>query len=457
MDTNITKSYNNSDSEPSEEERDINAIMYKNFLENQDCPCFYLNLFDDQFTFIEIKFVTYEGIYFYFLAQEKDQLKKRIIAPFYFITSFQLDDLYENNNIFKACDSLEEIKKHFISLFKNKKVTLFLGKRKENEKQVLLIRMNCKLFCSPWEICFELEKKMIPSSQKNKKLLEMYLVEKKEALLLNKIYLLIKKKYEKIKSSKNPRSGENKEDIILIEKILLAYKNSKFPGMNIDEDLGDISLSNEKMKSNEKLTDPIIEGSKKKNQENKNEFFDLNKIKEERKKNKSTPEENEKDKNKESFNYLQMESDSKKETMNFQLFNLKNFYEFNIEKNASRLIEIKIINKSEIVWPNNNTFLICNGIKSKQIENIIYDCDINEDIDFIIEVQEKEVGVYPCSFYLKIEDKIYENHQGNQFDIIIYNNKIEEECENVRLKNPKEYNEKRKNGILNKLIKKYNA
>lgn len=401
-----------------EDENDINFIMYQNYLTSENTPTYYLSLntIEDPITLFEIKYDIYEGTYLYFLAQEKDfKDKNRTIAPFYFNTSFQIDELYLHNKIFRYCGGLDEVKLHFDEMFKNKKIFLKYGKNEKNE-ETLKMNISCYFISRKYSIELELEKKMIPPSKKNKELCRMYLEEKKNMLKLKEIYSLIYKRLNENMNKGKNKMNENEKNIL--EQLIFAFSKYKITGIDL-EDLSKLNPANDINNIN-KLS--II----KENENEEEEVPILEKV----------------------SNYFEM--------INYQFLNYKDCFEVNLDNNKTKnSFVITLLNKGKFTWPYGQTSLVCNEsqseIKCEQIEDINYECQIDQDIDFKIGVKTEKVGVFNCTLNLKIGEKIFKDKKIT-IDIIVTDNNLEKEIEKIRKEKPKLYNTKGKKGLVIDLI-----
>ena len=129
-------------------------------------------------------------------------------APFFYNRSFQLEELYEINKIFKSCETLEEVKYYIKLLFDNKKIRL---KYKENE-EILTLEIDAILFISPIKIELDLYREMVPEDGKEEKLISLYKINKNKLNKLKDIYDIIQKN----------RNGD---------KIMELFKHYKVPGI----------------------------------------------------------------------------------------------------------------------------------------------------------------------------------------------------------------------------------
>ena len=138
-------------------------------------------------------------------------------APFFYNRSYELKELYENNIIFKTCDSIEEVRDYLKVLFEEKKVRLRYGD--EENQEIIIMEMDAILFADPIKIEFELYREMVPEDKKDDKLIELYEWNKNKLKKLKEILSLI-----------NNEKGEDSEELIqLIERC-------QIPGIEIEDE-----------------------------------------------------------------------------------------------------------------------------------------------------------------------------------------------------------------------------
>ena len=121
------------------------------------------------------KYTTFDIFYDVFNLNSKKYLyikmiEKTAFAPFIYNRSYELEELHENNNIFKSCTSLEKVKEHLTALFKNNKIKL----KYEDNKEIIKMEMDVVLFCKPLVVTFDLYVEMSPPEQKDEHLLSLY-------------------------------------------------------------------------------------------------------------------------------------------------------------------------------------------------------------------------------------------------------------------------------------------
>ena len=138
---------------------DLNKSAYKAKLDIDEDTSFDISydvdIFEENKEFIYIKLV-----------------ENTALAPFYYHKSYEMNELYQINKIFKAID-IEEVKEQLKSLFDNKRIKL------RYEGDMIIMELYVDFFCEQIKIEFELYKEMIPQKEKDKKLLELYFINKK--------------------------------------------------------------------------------------------------------------------------------------------------------------------------------------------------------------------------------------------------------------------------------------
>ena len=89
-------------------------------------------------------------------------------SPYYYKRSFPLEDFYSLHNIFRPCLSLEETLKHLLSVIHSNK--MFISLKKNGEQ--LEVKMNVIIFCTPYEIKFDIER--FSKEEKSSLLVDLY-------------------------------------------------------------------------------------------------------------------------------------------------------------------------------------------------------------------------------------------------------------------------------------------
>lgn len=371
--------------------------MYLYFRENNDDKIKKSILKLDEQTSFEIIYDIYKDSRLYLLFKETTA-----VAPFYYNKSYSLEELYQNNKIFRACETLEEVKDNIISLFKQNKIGIsgdinpvkneeikkggfekFIKLYKLNENTIKTIKMkiNAVLFCSPREVIFNPYQVMIPTVEMEEKLCELYLLTKKKLSNLKVIYSILLGVKDKGKEQKD-----------LIENLIALFQNYTIPGLEI-----------EKIKS---LKGEIQKEKKEKKEEGIEK--DLSES-------------------------IPPCSDFSKDEVSFQCVDLSEVYKF-FTSTEVHTIGITLKNTGDRVWTC-GTCLVCNKEKStifcEQAEEIIFEAGKDEDMDFKMSYEKKEAGEYVSVLNLKIEDKIYEDKEI-KVNIEIKEKKTKENLEKFR-------------------------
>ena len=102
------------------------------------------------------------------------------VAPFYYNRSYEINQLHQINNIFKAVD-IEETKEKLKSLLDNKRVKL------RYEGDMIIMELYVDFFCDRVKIEFELYKEMVPQKEKDKKLIELYFINKRNYKIIKEL------------------------------------------------------------------------------------------------------------------------------------------------------------------------------------------------------------------------------------------------------------------------------
>lgn len=111
-------------------------------------------------------------------------IENTAVAPFFYTRSYEINELYKLNSIFRAVD-LEEAIENIEDLFKNNKVLLYYKGNK------MIMKFNAILFISPCVFEFELYKE-IPKIGKDEKLMELYNINKNRLKMAKKLYNSLK-------------------------------------------------------------------------------------------------------------------------------------------------------------------------------------------------------------------------------------------------------------------------
>ena len=106
--------------------------------------------------------------------------EKTAMAPFYYNRSYEINQLHQINNIFKALD-IEETKEKLKSLLDNKRVKL------RYEGDMIIMELYVDFFCERIKIEFELYKEMVPQKEKDEKLIELYFIDKRNDKIIKEL------------------------------------------------------------------------------------------------------------------------------------------------------------------------------------------------------------------------------------------------------------------------------
>ena len=104
-------------------------------------------------------------------------------APFIYDKSYSFEELKNIHAIFGACNNLKEIKDRINQLFKNKRVSINLIEKGEKIEIIL----EPDFWIGKISIKLEIDKEMVPKSEKDKKLIELYEIVKKNYIKLKNI------------------------------------------------------------------------------------------------------------------------------------------------------------------------------------------------------------------------------------------------------------------------------
>ena len=164
------------------------------------------------------KYTSFDIYYDVFNLNSKKYLYIKMIentafAPFIYNRSYELEELHENNNIFKSCTSLEKVKEHLTALFKNNKIKL----RYEDNKEIIKMEMDVVLFCKPLVVTFDLYIEMTPPENKDEDLLRLYDMNKSDLKNLKELLVYMQQNFK------------NEE----AKKLVDMFKQSDIPGIEI--------------------------------------------------------------------------------------------------------------------------------------------------------------------------------------------------------------------------------
>jgi hypothetical protein len=164
------------------------------------------------------EYTTFDIYYDVFNLNSKKYLYIKMVentafAPFIYNRSYELEELHENNNIFKSCTTLEKVKEHLTALFKNNKIKL----KYEDNKEIIKMEMDVVLFCKPLVVTFDLYIEMSPPEMKDEHLLSLYDMNKMDLKNLKELLNYIQTNFK------------NEEAKQLIE----IFRQSDIPGIEI--------------------------------------------------------------------------------------------------------------------------------------------------------------------------------------------------------------------------------
>ncbi len=139
--------------------------------------------------------------YIFKLQLEDDSIhfylkENKVYAPFTFESFYTLAKIIKLHKAFKACDDLEEVYKHLLNLYKRDKMALM--DVISSEKLLINCRFDYISVEDTENIDFIVEKKM--TEEKDRDLLELYKIQKKQLETFKKI----KKMVEKGMTKENP-------------------------------------------------------------------------------------------------------------------------------------------------------------------------------------------------------------------------------------------------------------
>ena len=342
-------------------------------------------------------------------------------APFYYIRSYTIKDLYRLNKIYRVFgkDNLEEFKNYMKTLFEKNKVSL---KFEENEA-IIKMDISAQLFASEEYLFFELYREMIISEEeKDDKLLDIYILNKNYMKALKEITIYV-----------NNFKGNQKEMELIPElKNILSLK--EIPGIEKGIKLEMPTGKEQRIKKKEKKEQN--EQKEQKEQENKIEIIEENIIqvdnsseeedenKREREKEdenqreikRELEEENEKNENQiieqeEIIINEEKEDDDDNDDLNSKIFtDLKDNYTFSEKDKIKIPLTIKNIFDEE--WKAKTIKLICNEnvstIKFSKIKYFKYDIEKGQDGDFEIRFDKKDLikgKKYKCYLQLFVNER----------------------------------------------------
>ena len=151
--------------------RKLNLKMSTRISEDKEKSAYKAKLDIDEDTSFDISYDTFiyeeNKKYIYIKLEENTAM-----APFYYNRSYEINELHEIHNIFRAVD-IEETKEFLKGLFDNNRVKL------RYEGDMVIMELCAGFFHKQIQIKFELYKEMVPEREKDEKLLELYHIEKR--------------------------------------------------------------------------------------------------------------------------------------------------------------------------------------------------------------------------------------------------------------------------------------
>lgn len=279
-----------------------------------------------------------EGEFLYF-----KMIENTAEAPFYYNVSYTIEQLHEIHSIFKSVN-LQELKGYLKILFENKRINLSFDQNEE----IIKMELNVYLFLPCYKIYFELYREMIPAQEKDKKLLDLYSLQKEKLKLLKKFFSF---------------KGNN-EEMEIIKKLKQDFKDLVIPGLEIGKE---VKVLKEEFNGLE--DSDILEG---KNRQRRKTLLKKHKL----------------------CTNLMEKYNLKKNKTKIDL-NLRNNYNF-----------VWPFGKTLLVCDEENS-----NIKPKEIQSPEYEIGKKEDGDFSVIFDEKDLnpGKYKCNLRLSIEGNIIDD------------------------------------------------
>ena len=110
------------------------------------------------------------------------------LCPFIYRVSLTLENMIKIHPVFKACDDIQEVKDHINRLFDNKNIWLT---KNDKDKEGIILYVRIFNICGPQEI--KIEPKKLMTTDKDKILEELYVMQKKD----NKIFKDMENSFKK--------------------------------------------------------------------------------------------------------------------------------------------------------------------------------------------------------------------------------------------------------------------
>ena len=116
-------------------------------------------------------------------------------APFFYNKSYDMEELYQNNRMFRACESIEDVNDRLDKLFEKKKIKIRYDEKEKEE--IIIMEIDAMLFATPIKLEFQLYREMVTENEKDNKLLELYKLNKDKLIKLKEIYSFVNDNKEK--------------------------------------------------------------------------------------------------------------------------------------------------------------------------------------------------------------------------------------------------------------------
>ena len=367
---------------------------------------------------------SYDIFYDIYIKDEESYFYIKMIentanAPFYYIRSYTIQDLYKINKIFKVFenDNFGEIKNYMKKLFEKNKIQL----KYEQNEDIINMQLNVILFANEDKINFELYREMIPYEEQDEKLLDLYNQHKNKNKLIKEIKLLL-----------NNFNGNQKDQQII--NYLNNLINSKIiPGIEYfkeEEQKENIIIKKkEKNEIKEEIKEQkIIIEKNEINAKIKEEIKEENLIIEKNIDNLTNSDINNSDLANSDIQIL-VQNNSNANEAKVEFTDLKGVYIFS-KANGNFNITFNIKNISDEDWPLDSIKLVYNDeksqIRSKTIVNCMYEIDKGQDGDFVVCFDEKEIKLLKSAKKYKCYMNLYLNENKITNEDIIFKVKVVE-------------------------------
>ena len=126
--------------------------------------------------------------YLYIIMEENTA-----IAPFFYNKSYDLEELYQNNRIFRSCPTIEDVNDRLDSLFAKNKIKIRYDNQDMDtvDDDIIIMEIDAVLFATPIKIEFLLYREMVIEKEKDDKLIKLYKLNKNQLVKLKEIYSLV--------------------------------------------------------------------------------------------------------------------------------------------------------------------------------------------------------------------------------------------------------------------------